>query len=141
MHIVPMRYGDLCICTICGNSSRHKVTIEKCEALGVDESTQLAVGQTVQIYREVFKGRMPIGLTKDPENWEIGGVYHLQSHTLNTRWPYNTLKPHTLMIGLVQKIGASTTISIALPHRDFLLWEEGNLEKLRQAGLFPPAKK
>lgn len=103
------------------------------------ETTDLRVGQEVELHFERYeKGRF-VGISFQAQKWIIDSIYYTHERSFDpiSSTSFNVLPPHTLMVRLTQPHDLSIHITKTLPHQVLRLWEEGDFAKLRVANLVP----
>ncbi len=132
--------GGLYVCSTCGFVSRDEKRVEKCKAVGIQETTQLKVGEVVSIYQKERKDDGSSNVSKSREQWTVSSIYYSQpgSRGINGAVPYEIMPPHTLCVDLVQQVMGGTASTI-FTHQDLKLWEKGDIGELKMEGLIKEA--
>lgn len=140
MYAINLPFGrKIFACSICGSQSTNIKDARKCEAFGMPETTDLRVGQEIELHFERYEKSRFAGISFQTQKWSIDSIYyaHERSFYLIISRSFHVLPPHTLMVRLTQPFGPSGFISKELPYQVLRLWEEGDFAKLRVAELVP----
>lgn len=149
MKKIELPFSDLFICEICGNSGSAEA-IAKCEAKTVWETPDVKIGDTVKIYRNKWQNKRYVGLSEKPEMWTVDNLFYAKHPSLMDSFRIESGR-HQLCIRLRAQIDSQTkeqrpythnpkdrgviTIWKTMTYLEFILWREGDREKLEKAGL------
>lgn len=142
MKKIELPFSDLFICEICGNSGSAEA-ITKCEAKAVWEMPDVKIGDTVKIYKNKWENKRYIGLSEKPEIWTVSNLFYAEPRR------HTESEHHQLCIRLEAQIDLLThehrpydskdkgVIATwkTMSYLEFILWREGDREKLEKAGL------
>ena len=139
MCIINLPFGrSRFVCDICGYMLPHENGLQQHEAIGVVETTELRVGETVELFGRCWQGDRFVGLSEDKESLQIEAIFYSEPGfvTLESPYPHDPLPPHTLCVTLIHPLhSGSGCVTHSLTYRDLQLWQEGNRSKLLAAGL------
>ncbi len=155
---VQLPFSTLYICQTCGQINSSEEQIAKCEAVLPWETPEVKLGDEVLLYGTKWMpwhGKYCVGLSDAAEPWGVTDFYYAKPNekigfAVLTRQP----KHHQLCIRLKQVIEMSGQKKRAyhlgeekdfkgiaginwtgFTYAEFLLWQEGDCEKLKAAGL------
>jgi hypothetical protein len=134
MHIINLLLqGEVYVCEICGFLSSEKHRIIRHENGMADlEGPSVQVGDKVQIYTRVWgKDGVSSARSEQPEEWMVQSLWYSKGD--------GHFHEHQLLVGLKKEIGICGKSFFMIPHKEFLLWREGDEKKLIEAGLINPA--
>lgn len=148
MKKIELPFSDLFICEICGKNSDSAEVIAKCEAKAVWETPDVKIGDTVKIYRNKWQNKRYVGLSEKPAIWTVDNLFYAKHPSLMNSFRIES-EHHQLCIRLRARIdprtgeqysynpkdGGNITIWKTISYLEFILWREGDREKLEKAGL------
>lgn len=101
--------------------------------MGEPEQPEISVGDTVKIYRPSAAGFRLCRVKAEPEEWVVKALWRTKSCEYLSSG--RIARPGQLCVHLTKYFGDGLTGCLFMAYKEFLLWRDGDVEKLRAAGL------